>query len=151
MRGWLAAAAAAVLLAGCGTALAKPAAAPVRAHTVAAPAVSIRARALALAWRLVGELSPPPGTRTVHLATLPWPLNQPQAPLQPGWVRVTETLEAPAKPASEWTGLLARTPLHDTGGLTPARQPARYCRLPHPVLTLPRSPSRWCSSPTARS
>lgn len=135
MRIWLAAAVAAVLLAGCGTALAKPAtAAPVRAHTVAAPAVPIRTRALALAWRLVGELSPPPGTRTVHLAKLPWPLNQPQAPLQPGWVRVTETLKAPAQPASEWTGLLARTPLHDIGGLTPGATAASILQAPAPGL-----------------
>ncbi|MDQ2813003.1 MAG: hypothetical protein M3Z75_14290 [Actinomycetota bacterium] len=133
MRIWLAAAAA-VLLAGCGTVLAKPATAPVRAHIVAAPAVSIRTRALALAWRLVRELSPPPGTRTVHLAKLPWPLNQPQAPLQPGWVRVTETLEAPAKPASEWTGLLARTPLRDTGGLTPGATAGSILQAPAPGL-----------------
>jgi hypothetical protein len=134
MRIWLAAAAAAVLLAGCSTALANPATAPVRPHTAAAPAVSIRTRALALARRLVGELSPPPGTRTVHLAKLPWPLNQPQAPLQPGWVRVTETLEAPAKSASEWTGLLARTPLHDIGGLTPGATAGSILQAPGPGL-----------------
>jgi hypothetical protein len=134
MRIWLAAAAAAVLLAGCGTALAKSATAPVRAHTAAAPAVSIRTRALALAWRLVGEVSPPPGTRTVHLAKLPWPLNQPQAALEPGWVRVAETLEAPAKPASRWTGLLARTPLRDSGGLTPGATAGSILQAPAPGL-----------------
>jgi hypothetical protein len=134
MRIWLAAAAAAVLLAGCGTALANPATAPVRAHTATAPAISIRTRALALAWRLAGELSPPPGTRAVHLAKLPWPLNQPHPPLQPGWVRVTETLEAPAKPASEWAGLLARTPLHDTGGLTRGATAVSILHAPAPGL-----------------
>ena len=117
MRTWIAATAAAVLLVGCGTAAAKPVTARPRAQTVAASAVLLRARALALAWRLVDELSPPPGTRTVHLAKLPPPLNQLQAPLQPGWVRVTETLEAPAEPESVWEAMLGRTPLHDLGGL----------------------------------
>jgi hypothetical protein len=134
MRTWLATAAATVLLAGCGTALAKAATIPVRAHTVAAPAVSIRARALALAWRLTGELSPPPGTRTVHLAKLPWPLNQPQPALPPGWVRVTQTLEAPASPASEWTGLLTRTPLHGMGGLPPGGTAVSILQAPAPGL-----------------
>ena len=110
MRTWIAATAAAVLLVGCGTAAAKPVTARPRSQTVAASAVPLRARALALAWRLVDELSPPPGTRTVHLAKLPPPLNQPQAPLRPGWVRVTGTLEAPAEPQSVWEAMLARTP-----------------------------------------
>jgi hypothetical protein len=108
----LAAAAAAVLLAGCGTALAKPAATPLRADAIVTPAGSVRTRALALTWRLVHELSPPPGTRTVHLTKLPPPLNQPSTPLLPGSVRVTQTLEAPTQPESAWNGLLARTPLH---------------------------------------
>jgi len=112
----------------------EPVTAPVRAHTVAAPAVSIRTRALALAWRLVRDLSLPPGTRTVHLAKLPWPLNQPQAPLQPGWVGFTETLEAPATPASEWTGLLARTPLRDIGSLTPGATVGTILQAPAPGL-----------------
>ena len=67
MRTWIAATAAAVLLVGCGTAAAKPVTARPRSQTVAASAVPLRARALALAWRLVDELSPPPGTRTVPL------------------------------------------------------------------------------------
>jgi hypothetical protein len=129
-----AAAAAAVLLAGCGTALAKPATIPIRADTVAAPAVSIHTRALALAWRLADEISPPPGTKTVHLAKLPWPLNQPQLPLQPGWVRVTRTLQAPATPASGWTGLLTRTPLHDMGVLTPGATAVSILQAPAPGL-----------------
>lgn len=134
MRTWLAAAAAAVLLAGCGTAAAKPVTGQPRVHAVAAPAVPIRARALALAWRLVDELSPPPGTRTVHLAKLPPPLNQPQAPLQPGWVRVTETLEAPAEPESVWEAMLTRTPLHDLGGLVPGASAGTILPAPEPGL-----------------
>jgi hypothetical protein len=134
MRTWLAAAAAAVLLAGCGTAAAKPVTGQPRAHTVAAPAVPLRARALALAWRLVGELSPPPGTRTVHLAKLPPPLNQPQAPLQPGWVRVTETLEAPAEPESVWEAMFTRTPLRGLGGLVPGASAGTILPAPEPGL-----------------
>ena len=134
MRTWIAATAAAVLLVGCGTAAAKPVTARPRAQTVAASAVPLRARALALAWRLVDELSPPPGTRTVHLAKLPPPLNQPQAPLQPGWVRVTETLEAPAEPESVWEAMLARTPLHDGGGLVPGASAGTILPAPEPGL-----------------
>jgi hypothetical protein len=134
MRTWIAATAAAVLLVGCGTAAAKPVTARPRAQTVAASAVPLRARALALAWRLVDELRPPPGTRTVHLAKLPPPLNQPQAPLQPGWVRVTETLEAPAEPDSVWEAMLARTPLHDLGGLVPGASAGTILPAPEPGL-----------------
>ena len=134
MRTWIAATAAAALLVGCGTAAAKPVTARPRAQTVAASAVPLRARALALAWRLVDELSPPPGTRTVHLAKLPPPLNQPQAPLQPGWVRVTETLEAPAEPDSVWEAMLARTPLHDLGGLVPGASAGTILPAPEPGL-----------------
>src|SRR5580693_6529764 len=134
MRTWIAATAAAVLLVGCGTAAAKPVTARPRAQTVAAWAVPLRARALALAWRLVDELRPPPGTRTVHLAKLPPPLNQPQARLQPGWVRVTETLEAPAEPDSVWEAMLARTPLHDLGGLVPGASAGTILPAPEPGL-----------------
>jgi hypothetical protein len=134
MRTLLVATAAAVLLAGCGAAAAKPVTAPPRAQTVAAPTSSLHARALALAWRLVDELSPPHGTRTVHLTKLPWPLNQPRAPLQPGWVSVTKTLEAPAQPESVWEGMLARTPLRDLGGLTPGSSGGANLPAPEPGL-----------------
>jgi len=126
MRAWIAATAAAVLLVGCGTAAAKPVTARPRAQTAAASAVPLRARALALAWRLVDELSPPPGTRTVHLAKLPPPLNQPQAPLQRGWVRVTETLEAPADPESVWEAMLARIAATAEAAWRPARTAAEH-------------------------
>lgn len=134
MRTWLAAMAAAVLLAGCGTAAVKPVTGQPRAHAAAVPEVRLRARALALAWRLVGELRPPPGTRTVHLAKLPPPLGRPQAPLPPGWVRVTETLEAPAGPQSAWQAMLARTPLRDLGGLVPGASAGTVLPAPEPAL-----------------
>ncbi len=150
MRTWLAATAAAVLLAGCGTP-AKPVTGQPRAHAVAASAVPLRARALALAWRLVGELSPPPGTRTVHLAKLPPPLNQPQAPPQPGWVRVTNTLEAPAEPLSVWQAMLTRTPLRDLGGLLPGASAGTILPARNLASTWPNLASRYVSSLLARS
>jgi hypothetical protein len=134
MRRWPAATLAAVLLAGCGTAAAKPVTAPPRAELVAAPASQLRARALALASRLVNELSPPSATRTVHLQKLPPPLNEPQAPLRPGWVRVTRTLEAPDEPESVWEGMLARTPLNDLGGLVPGSSGGANLPAPEPGL-----------------
>jgi hypothetical protein len=116
MRIWLAIAAAGVLLSGCGAAAAQPGGRTPHSVALMAPAASastLRERALALAERYIGELRPPHGTRTVHLKKLPPPLNQPQPALQPGWVRVTETLEAPTQPESAWTTMLARTPLND--------------------------------------
>jgi hypothetical protein len=135
-RTWLAATAAAGLLAGCGTAAPKPVTAQTSARTVAVAAVPPRVRALALVRRLLGELSPPPGTRTVHLAKLPPPLNQPQAPLRPGWVRVTETLDAPAEPESVWETMLARTPLHGLGGLVPGGSAEANLPAPEPGLDM---------------
>jgi len=111
MRAWLAVATAAVLLTGCGAAAAPSSHESPPGTVPAAQAQPLRDRALSLAWHLVGELRPPPGTRPVHLQKLPPPLNQPQPPLPTGWVRVTETLQAPAQPESAWTALLTRTPL----------------------------------------
>jgi len=119
MRTWPAAAVAAVvLLAGCSSAAAPATVAVGSPHPATASAGGLRERAQALISRLVGELSPPPGTRTVHLAKLPPPLNNPPLPLPAGWVRVQRTLEAPAQPGSAWAGLLARTPLRQMGTIT---------------------------------
>ena len=86
----------------------------------------LRERAQALVWRLVSELSPPPGTRTVHLAKLPPPLNNPPPPLAAGGARVQRTLEAPAQPGSAWAGLLAHTPLRQIGTITPGAGGRRW-------------------------
>ena len=148
VRKWLAAAAATVLLAGCGTVAATAVAKPVtaqtsaqtraqaRARTAAVSVVPPRVRALTFARRLLGELSPPPGTRTVHLAKLPPPLNQPQAPLRPGWARIRETLEAPAEPESVWETMLARTPLRGLGGLVPGGSAGANLPAPEPSLDM---------------
>jgi hypothetical protein len=133
MRTWFAVAAAAVLLAGCGTAAAPSGSEVPRGTVPAARAEPIRDRALSLVRRLVGELRPPHGTRSVHLEKLPPPLNQPQAPLLPGWVRVTETLEAPARPESAWTAMLARTPLKG-GPMEPGESAGTVLPAPEPGI-----------------
>ncbi len=132
MRAWLAVAAAAVLLTGC-TAAAQSGNEVPRGKVPAAQAGLSRDRALSLAWRLVGELRPPHGTRSVHLEKLPPPLNQPQAPLLPGWVRVTETLKAPAGPKSAWTAMLARTPIKG-GSMEPGESAVTVLPAPEPGI-----------------
>jgi hypothetical protein len=136
MRTWPAAAvtAAFVLLAGCRSAAAPATVAVSSPHPATASAGGLRERAQVLVWRLVSELSPPPGTRTVHLAKLPPPLNNPPPPLPAGWVRVQRTLEAPAQPGSAWAGLLARTPLRQIGTITPGATGSTILPAPEPGI-----------------
>jgi hypothetical protein len=136
MRTWPATAATAafVLLAGCSAAAAPATVAVSSPHPATASAGGLRERAQALVWRLVGELSPPPGTRTVHLAKLPPPLNNPPPPLAAGWVRVQRTLEAPAQPGSAWAGLLAHTPLRQIGTITPGATGSTILPAPEPGI-----------------
>lgn len=135
MRTWPAAAAAAfVLLAGCTSAAAPAAVAVGSPHPATAPAGGLRERAQALIWRLVNELRPPPGTRTVHLTRLPPPLNNPPSPLPAGWVRSQRTLEAPAQPGSAWAGLLAHTPLRQAGTITPGASGGAILPAPEPGI-----------------
>jgi hypothetical protein len=136
MRIWpaIAATAAFALLAGCGSAAAPVTVAVSSPHSATAPADGLRERAQALVWRLVNELSPPPGTRTVHLTKLPPPLNNPSSPLPAGWVRAQRTLEAPARPGSAWAGLLAHTPLRQIGTITPGSTGSTFLPAPEPDL-----------------
>jgi hypothetical protein len=136
MRTWPATAAAAafVLLAGCSPAAAPATVAVSSPHSATASAGGLRERAQALVWRLVNELSPPPGTRTVHLAKLPPPLNNPPPPVPAGWVRVQRTLEAPAQPGSAWAGLLAHTPLRQIGTITPGATGSTVLPAPEPGI-----------------
>jgi hypothetical protein len=136
MRTWPATAAAAafVLLAGCSPAAAPATVAVSSPHSATASAGGLRERARALIWRLVSELSPPPGTRTVHLAKLPPPLNNPPSPLAAGWVRVQRTLEAPAQLGSAWAGLLAHTPLRQIGTFTPGAGAGVVLPAPEPGI-----------------
>lgn len=134
MRAWLAAAVAAVLLAGCGSPPAGSGTGRASASaSVSVSAAGLRARALALAWRLVNELSPPPGTRPVHLKKLPPPLTEP-LPLPPGWVRIERTLVGPAEPGAAWAGLLARSPLGQTGGISPGVSAGMFIPAPEPGI-----------------
>lgn len=139
MRTWpvTAAAAALALLAGCSSAA--PATVAVSSlHSATASAGGLRERAQVLVRRLVNELSPPPGTRTVHLAKLPPPLDNRPPPLPAGWVRVQRTLEAPAQPRGCWrtrhSGRSARSPL--------ARRAAPSCPPRNLASTWPSSASR---------
>ncbi len=136
MRTWPAAAATAAfaLLAGCSPAAAPATVAASSPHPATAPAGGLRERAQALIWRLAGELSPPPGTRTVHLAKLPPPLDNPPPPLPAGWVRVQRTLEAPAQPRSAWAGLLAHTPLRQMSTITPGATASAVLPAPEPGI-----------------
>lgn len=136
MRTWAAAAAtgAFALLAGCSSAAAPATVAVSSPHPATASVGGLRERAHALVWRLVNELSPPPGTRTVHLAKLPPPLNNPPPPLPAGWVRAQRTLEAPAQPGSAWAGLVARTPLSQIGPITPGSTGGTVLPAPEPGI-----------------
>jgi hypothetical protein len=136
MRTWPATAAAAafVLLAGCSPASAPATAAVSSLHSVTGSAGGLRERAQALVWRLVGELSPPPGTKTVHLAKLSPPMTSPPSPLPAGWVRAKRTLEAPAQPGSAWAGLVAHTPLRQIGTITPGAAGSAVLPAPEPGI-----------------
>ena len=136
MRTWPATAATAAfaLLAGCSSAAAPATVAVSSPHSATASADRLRERAQALVWRLVNELSPPPGTRTVHLAKLPPPLNNPPPPVPAGWVRVQRTLEAPAQPGSAWAGLVAHTPLWQIGPITPGSAGGTVLPAPEPGI-----------------
>ena len=136
MRTWPAtvAAAAFALLAGCSSAAAPATVAVSSPHPATAPAGGLREKAQALIWRLVNELSPPPGSRTVHLAKLPPPLTNPPPPLPAGWVRAQRTLEAPAQPRSAWAGLLAHTPLSQIGTITPGASGGGVLPAPEPGI-----------------
>jgi hypothetical protein len=136
MRTWAATAATAAfaLIVGCSPAAAPATVAVSSPHPATASPDGLRERAQALIWRLVGELSPPPGTRTVHLAKLPPPLNNPPPPVPPGWVRVQRTLEAPAQPGSAWAGLVAHTPLRQIGPITPGTAGGTVLPAPEPGI-----------------
>ena len=140
MRTWAATAATAAfaLLAGCSSATAPATMAVSSSHPATALAGLLRERAQALVWRLVNELSPPPGTRTIHLAKLPPPLNNPPPLVPAGWIRVQRTLEAPAQPGSAWAGLLAHTPLRQIGTITPGAGAGAILPAPEPGIDVAR-------------
>jgi hypothetical protein len=128
MRSWVAAVAAAVLLAGCGTAAARPATGP--GHRAGGPARS-QVKAVTLARHLLQQLSLPPGTRPAHVRSLPAPLRDPRAP-GAGWASARRILLAPGKPPAVWEKLLAHAPFNE---------PARSGAVPVSVGTLLTAPA----------
>ncbi len=110
MRSWVAAVAAAVLLAGCGTALAGPGSRP--DHPAAGRPGGSRAEASALARHLLRQLGLPPGARPAHVTSLPPLLRDPRAP-GAGWVSAQRIVLAPGKPRAVWETLLAHAPFNE--------------------------------------
>lgn len=98
MRSFLAAAAAAVLLTGCGTALAQPGA----GHSGDGPRTAVvvngsRAEAQAYVRHVMAELSLPAGSEPAHLTSLPQ-IARAQAPGAPGWAGASRILIVPGQP-----------------------------------------------------
>lgn len=115
MRSWLGAVAAALVLAGCGSAAAGPA---VRATAPSASAGSSRAGALAR--HLVAEMTFPPGTRPFPPRSLPRAMRNPGPSASQGWVRAERVLLAPVKPAAAWAVVQAHAPFNEPGAMGPA-------------------------------
>jgi hypothetical protein len=112
VRAWLGVIAAAVLLLGCGTAMA---ATPASGASPAKAQASGSARAQALANHLVAEMTFPRGTKPVPLLTIPSALRNPSpAPGLP-WASASRLLVAPVDPAAVWAVLLPHKPF-DSGG-----------------------------------
>lgn len=114
MRSWLGAVAAALVLAGCGSAAAGPA---VRATAPSASADS--SRAAALARHLVAEMTFPPGTRPFPPGSLPRVMRNPGPPSDQGWVRAERVLLAPVKPGAVWAVVQAHAPFNEPGAMGP--------------------------------
>lgn len=116
MRGWLAIAAALVVLAGCGTAAAESgggsAAGGPGGAAGAGGSGGDRGKALAVARRLVDGLHLPAGSVPEPLTKPPAPLAVPGQP-QPGWVRATRIFSVRATPRAVWTALLTHAPFSE--------------------------------------
>jgi uncharacterized protein YceK len=118
MRSFLAAMAVAVLLTGCGTALAQPGA----GHSGSQPrtaAVVTGTRALAQAYvrHAMAELSLPAGTKPAHLKSLP-PMMRVLAPTGTGWAGASRILIVPGQPEAVLQRISAHAPFNEPGGYT---------------------------------
>jgi hypothetical protein len=120
MRSLLAAAAAAVLLAGCGSALAQSGAAMVPVGASRAGTAGSRAQAAAYARHLLAELSLPEGTKPASVTMLP-PLLRAHGPAGPGWAGASRVLIVPGKPLAA----LRRISTH-----APFNEPVLYSAIP---------------------
>jgi hypothetical protein len=113
MRSFLAAAAAAVLLTGCGMALAQPGA----GHSGDRPRTAVvvngsRAEAQAYARHLMAELSLPAGSEPAHLTSLPQMVRA-QAPGAPGWAGASRILIVPGQPLAVLQRISAHAPFNE--------------------------------------
>ena len=113
MRSFLAAAAAAVLLTGCGTALAQPG----TGHSGGRPRTAAvvhgsRAEAQAYVRHLMAELSLPEGSVPAHLTSLPQ-IVRARAPGAPGWAGASRILIVPGRPLAVLQRISAHAPFND--------------------------------------
>ena len=113
MRSFLAAAAAAVLLTGCGTALSQPGAGHSgdRPHTAVVVNGS-RAEAQAYVRHLMAELSLPAGSEPAHLTSLPQ-IVRARAPGTPGWAGASRILIVPGQPLAVLQRISAHAPFNE--------------------------------------
>lgn len=112
MRSFLAVAAA-VLLAGCGTALAQPG----TGHSGDRPRTAVvvdgsRAQAQAYVRHLMAELTLPDGSVPAHVRSLPQ-IVRAQAPDAPGWAGASRILLVPGQPLAVLQRISAHAPFHE--------------------------------------
>ena len=118
MRSILAAIAAAVLLSGCGTALAQPGAGHSgRQPRTAAVVTGTRAQAQAYVRHAMAELSLPAGTQPAHLKSLPG-IMRALAPSGTGWVGASRILIVPGQPEAVLQRISGHAPFNEPGGYT---------------------------------
>jgi hypothetical protein len=113
MRSWLGIVTAAALMVGGGTAIASGAAASATPQQVHQASTSPRAKAQALAAKLVAEMTFPAGTKTAPLSSTPSALRS--NPYGGHWTSAERLLVAPVKPAAVWAVLLSHRPFDETG------------------------------------
>ena len=113
MRSFLAGAAAAVLLTGCGTALAQSG----TGHSGDRPPTAVvvngsRAEAQAYVLHLMAELSLPEGSVPAHVTSLPQ-IVRAQAPDAPGWAGASRILIVPGQPLAVLQRISAHAPFNE--------------------------------------
>lgn len=113
MRSFLAGAVAAVLLAGCGTALTQSG----TGHSGNGPRATVvvrgsRAQAQAYVGHLMAELSLPEGTEPARSQSLPQ-IVRAQAPAAPGWAGASRILIVPGQPLAVLRRISAHAPFNE--------------------------------------
>jgi len=131
MRSFLAGMAAAVLLTGCGTALAQPGAGHSGSQPrTAAVVTGTQAQAQAYVRHAMAELSLPAGTETAHLKSLP-EIMRDQAPAATGWAGASRILIVPGQPEAV---------LQRISGHAPFNEPEDYTATPVQSSTMLPAP-----------